>query len=137
RFDQPLDDGAVRGPGRLRIARAISDPRRTGRVVEKGPKTEAGKRVIALDSETVQAFLAHRELVGGGSYDRIFTSPGGSPYPFDLPDAHRPFADDTEDRTPPPPSAPPPAGPSPTTPNTPATTRPGPTATGWFSARST
>jgi integrase len=39
RFDQPLDDGAVRGPGRLRIARAISDPRRTGRGVEKGPKT--------------------------------------------------------------------------------------------------
>jgi integrase len=26
RFDQPLDDGAVRGPGRLRIAWAISDP---------------------------------------------------------------------------------------------------------------
>jgi integrase len=41
RFDQPLDDGAVRGPGRLRIARAISDPRRTGRGVEKGPKTGA------------------------------------------------------------------------------------------------
>src|SRR5215211_3519976 len=78
RFDQPLDDGAVRGPGRLRIARAISDPRRTGRVVEKGPKTEAGKRVIALDQETIQALLAHRELVGGGAYDRIFTSPGGS-----------------------------------------------------------
>ena len=77
RFDQPLDDGAVRGPGRLRIARAISDPRRTGRGVEKGPKTEAGKRVIALDQETVQAFLGHRELVGGGAYDRIFTSPGG------------------------------------------------------------
>jgi integrase len=38
RFDQPLDDGAVRGPGRLRIARAISDPRRTGRGIEKGPK---------------------------------------------------------------------------------------------------
>jgi len=46
RFDPPLDDGAVREPGRLRIARAISDPRRTGRGVEKGPKTEAGKRVI-------------------------------------------------------------------------------------------
>jgi hypothetical protein len=45
RFDKPLDDGAVRGSGRLRIARAISDPRRTGRVVEKSPKTEAGKRV--------------------------------------------------------------------------------------------
>jgi integrase len=78
RLDQPLDDGAVRGPGRLRIARAISDPRRTGRGVEKSPKTEAGKRVIALDQETVQALLAHRELVGGGPYDRIFTSPGGS-----------------------------------------------------------
>jgi integrase len=77
-FGQPLDDGAVRGPGRLRIAPAVSDPRRTGRWVEKGPKTEAGKRVIALDQETVQALLAHRELVGGGSYDRIFTSPGGS-----------------------------------------------------------
>jgi integrase len=78
RFDQPLDDGAVRGPGRLRITRAISDPRRTGRGLEKAPKTEAGKRVIALDQETVQALLAHRELVGGGPYDRIFTSPGGS-----------------------------------------------------------
>jgi integrase len=78
RFDQPLDDGAVRGPGRVRVARAISDPRRSGRVVEKGPKTEAGKRVIALDQETINAFVAHRELVGGGAYDRIFTSPGGS-----------------------------------------------------------
>jgi integrase len=78
RFEQPLDDGAVRGPGRLRIARAISDPRRTGRGVDKGPKTEAGKRIIALDQETVQALLAHRELVGGGPYDRIFTSSGGS-----------------------------------------------------------
>ena len=38
RFDQPLDDGAVRGPGRLRIARAISDPRRTGGGIEKGPR---------------------------------------------------------------------------------------------------
>jgi integrase len=78
RMDLPLDDGAVAGPGRLLIARAISDPRRTGRAVEKGPKTEAGQRVIALDQETVQAFLAHRELVGGDAYDRIFTSPGGS-----------------------------------------------------------
>jgi Transposase DDE domain len=47
-------------------------------VVEKGAKTEAGKRVIALDQETVQALLAYRGLVGGGPYDRIFTSPGGS-----------------------------------------------------------
>jgi integrase len=38
RFDQPLDDGAVLWPGRLRIARAISDPRRTGQGVEKDPR---------------------------------------------------------------------------------------------------
>ncbi len=39
RFDLPLND--VVGPGRLRIARAISDPRRTGRGVEKGPTQPA------------------------------------------------------------------------------------------------
>jgi hypothetical protein len=78
----------VRGPGRLRIARAISDPRRTGHGLEKAPKTEAGKRVIALDQETVQALLADRELVGGGAYDRIFTSPGGSRGPAGTP-VHR------------------------------------------------
>jgi len=78
RLDAPLHDGAVGGPGRLRIARAISDPRRSGRGVEKGPKTEAGTRTIALDRETVEAFRAHRELVGGGSFDRVFISAGGS-----------------------------------------------------------
>jgi integrase len=77
KLDAPLHDGAVGGPGRLRIARAISDPRRSGRGIEKAPKTEAGKRVIALDQETVAAFRAHRELVGGGPFDRIFTTPGG------------------------------------------------------------
>jgi integrase len=78
RLDAPLHDGAVSGPGRLRIARAISDPRRSGRGVEQGPKTEAGIRTIALDQETVDALRAHRELVGGGSFNRIFTTPGGS-----------------------------------------------------------
>lgn len=78
RLDAPLHDGAVGGPGRLRIARALSDPRRSGRGVEKGPKTEAGIRTIALDQETVDAFRAHRELVGGGAFARIFTTPGGS-----------------------------------------------------------
>ncbi len=78
RFSAPLHDGAVGGPGRLRIARALSDPRRSGRGVEKGPKTEAGIRTIALDQETIDALLAHRELVDGGAFARIFTSPGGS-----------------------------------------------------------
>jgi integrase len=78
RLDAPLHDGAVSGSGRVRIARAISDPHRSGRGVEKGPKTEAGIRTIALDQETVDVLRAHRELVGGGAFDRIFTSPGGS-----------------------------------------------------------
>jgi integrase len=78
RLDAPLDDGAVNGPGRLRIARAISDPRRSGRGIEKAPKTEAGIRTIALDQETVDVLRAHRELVSGGAFDRIFSTPGGS-----------------------------------------------------------
>jgi hypothetical protein len=60
------------------LSPGLARRRRTGGGVEKGPKTEAGKRVIALDQETVQAFLAHQELVGGRAYGRIFTSPGGS-----------------------------------------------------------
>jgi integrase len=78
RLDAPLHDGAVGGPGRLRIARAISDPRRSGRGIEKGPKTEAGIRTIALDQETVDVLRAHRKLVGGDTVDRVFTTPGGS-----------------------------------------------------------
>jgi hypothetical protein len=42
----------------------------------KGPKTEAGRRTIALDRETVDAFMAHRQLVGDHGY--VFTTPGGS-----------------------------------------------------------
>jgi len=38
RLDLPLDDGAVAGPGRLRIARAISGPRRTGRGWRRRPR---------------------------------------------------------------------------------------------------
>ncbi len=78
RLDAPLHDGAVGGPGRLRIARALSDPRRSGRGIEKAPKTEAGIRTIALDQETIDALRAHRELIGGGAFARIFSTPGGS-----------------------------------------------------------
>ena len=78
RLDASLHDGAVSGPGRVRIARALSDPHRSGRGVEKGPKTEAGIRTIALDQETVDVLRAHRELVGGGAFARIFTTTGGS-----------------------------------------------------------
>jgi integrase len=49
RLDQPLEDGAVTGSGRLRVVRAFSDPSRTGRGRFKGPKTEAARRTIALE----------------------------------------------------------------------------------------
>ena len=41
------------------------------------PRPRPGIRTIALDAETVAALRAHRQLVGGGSFERIFTSPGG------------------------------------------------------------
>jgi len=75
------DDGAVEGPGRLRVVRSLSDPANSGRSQVKGPKTEAGRRTIALDQETVEALVAHRELVGGEGWDYVFTTPGGSQGP--------------------------------------------------------
>ncbi len=78
---RPFDDGAVGGPGRVRVVRALSDPSNSGRMQVKGPKTEAGRRTIALDQETVDALVAHRELVGGQGWEFVFTTPGGSQGP--------------------------------------------------------
>jgi integrase len=77
RLDRPLDDGAVAGPGRLRVTRAVSDPRRSGNGRMKGPKSEAGRRTIALDQETCDTLRQHREQFGdrGGL---VFTTPGGA-----------------------------------------------------------
>ena len=80
-LERAFDDGAVAGPGRLRVVRALSDPGNSGGIRVKGPKTEAGKRTIALDQETVDAFMAHRQLVGDdvcGDGGYVFTTPGGS-----------------------------------------------------------
>jgi integrase len=64
-LDKPLDDGAVSGPGRLRVVRALSDPSRCGRDRRiKGPETQAGRRTIALDQETCQALRVHWEQFG-------------------------------------------------------------------------
>jgi integrase len=78
RLDTPLNDGAVAGVGRVRITKAISDPKRTGRGREKAPKTRAGRREIALDQETVTALTAHRQLVDDGADQLVFTSAGGA-----------------------------------------------------------
>jgi integrase len=78
RLDRPLDDGAVAGPGRLRIVRAFSDPRRSGNGHVKGPKSEAGRRTIALDQETCDTFRAHWEQFGDKDTGLVFTTPGGT-----------------------------------------------------------
>src|SRR5574341_771513 len=82
-LERPFDDGAVAGPGRLRVVRALSDPGNSGGIRVKGPKTEASKRTIALDQETVDAFLTHRQVVGEGEEEGeyVFTTPGGSQGP--------------------------------------------------------
>jgi integrase len=78
RLDKPLDDGAVAGPGRLRVVRAISDPSRCGRDRRlKDPKTEAGRRTIALDQETCNTLRHHRERFADGHSGLVFTTPGG------------------------------------------------------------
>jgi integrase len=79
RLDKPLDDGAVSGPGRLRVVRALSDPSRCGRDRRiKGPKTQAGRRTIALDQETCQALRTHWERFGDRDTGLVFTTPGGA-----------------------------------------------------------
>jgi len=77
RLDQPLDDGAVEGSGRLRIVRALSDPSRNGNGRFKGPKTEAGRRTIALDQESCDTFRDHWERFGDKDTGLVFTTPGG------------------------------------------------------------
>ncbi len=78
-LDKPLDDGAVSGPGRLRVVRAVSDPSRCGRDRRiKGPKTQAGQRIIALDQETCDTLRQHQEAFADERGGLVFTTPGGS-----------------------------------------------------------
>jgi integrase len=77
-LDQPLDDGAVSGPGRLRVVRAVSDPRRSGKGRCKGPKSQAGRRTIALDRETCAFLRQHRQDFWDGRSGLVFTTPGGA-----------------------------------------------------------
>ncbi len=77
-LDRPLDDGAVAGPGRLRVVRAVSDPRRSGNGRIKGPKTQAGRRTIALDHETCAILRQHRQDFADELSGLVFTTPGGA-----------------------------------------------------------
>jgi integrase len=78
-LDRPLDDGAVGGPGRLRVVRAVSDPSRCGRDRRiKGPKSQAGRRTIALDQETCDILRQHRDDFMDHRSGLVFTTPGGA-----------------------------------------------------------
>jgi integrase len=79
RLDKPLNDGAVSGPGRLRVVRAVTDPSRCGRDRQiKGPKTQAGQRIIALDQQTCDTLRHHQEAFARERSGLVFTTPGGS-----------------------------------------------------------
>jgi len=78
RLDHPLDDGAVSGPGRLRVVRAFSDPGRSGNGRFKGPKTQAGRRTIALDTDTCETLRQHHDEFRDEETGLVFTTPGGA-----------------------------------------------------------
>jgi integrase len=82
RTNHPLDDGAITGPGRLRIRPPATT---TAPSVEdepasppSRPRSRPSGRTIALDHDTIDALNTHRDLVGGRARDLVFTSPGGT-----------------------------------------------------------
>jgi integrase len=78
-LEKPLDDGAVAGPGRLRVSRAVSDPSRCGQDRQiRDPKTQASHRIIALDQETCDTLSQHRENFSSERGGLVFTTRGGS-----------------------------------------------------------
>jgi integrase len=78
RPDLPLDDGAIAGPGRLKLRRPAISP--TGREPES-EEEEARRliihRTIALDQHAIDVLLTHREQFDGRARARIFTNPHG------------------------------------------------------------
>ncbi|HZD02458.1 MAG TPA: tyrosine-type recombinase/integrase [Actinomycetes bacterium] len=77
RTNFPLDDGAISGPGRLRLRPPSADDQeesaRRGR-----SRPRPGGRTIALDQHIIDALNVHRDLVDGRARDLVFTSPGGT-----------------------------------------------------------
>jgi integrase len=71
RPDLPLDDGAVAGPGRLKLRRPATNP--TGREPESDERARRLiiHRTIALDQQAIDALLTHREQFGGRARARI------------------------------------------------------------------
>ncbi len=83
RTNYPLDDGAITGPGQLRIPppAATTSPSAEDEPASPPsarPRSRPSRRTIALDPDTIAALRAHRELVGGRARDPVFTSPGGT-----------------------------------------------------------
>jgi len=88
RPDLPLDDGAVAGPGRLRILPRPPSPspstdlgdqdQDTSRQPQQRSAPRGDRRLIALDLETVELLQQHRCLAEGRNRELVFTVPIGN-----------------------------------------------------------
>ena len=79
RPDLPLNDGAVAGPGRLKLRRPATNP--TGRKRESEGETRrlSIHRTIALDQQAIDVLRTHREQFDGHARARIFHQPPWPP----------------------------------------------------------
>jgi len=78
RTNYPLDDGAISGPGRLRIRPPTPIDQEEDPASRRRSRPRSGGRTVALDHDAVNALHAHRDLVDGRARDLVFTSPGGT-----------------------------------------------------------
>jgi integrase len=77
RTNFPLDDGAISGPGRLRIRPPTPVDQEEKPASRGRSRSRSGGRTIALDHDAIDALHA-RDLVNGRAHDLVFTSRGGS-----------------------------------------------------------
>lgn len=78
RTNFPLDDGAISGPGRLRIRPSTPVDQEEQSASRGQSRSRPSGRTIALDHDAIDAHNAHRDQVGGSARDLVFTSPSGT-----------------------------------------------------------
>ncbi len=79
RADIPHDDGAVNGPGRLRVLSRSSGRKApdTDRQAQRRSRPQPDRRLIALDQEALGLLQQHRTFVEGRNRELVFTTPSG------------------------------------------------------------
>jgi hypothetical protein len=78
RLDQPLDDGAVAGPGRLRVLRALSDPQPQRPLPLHGPQDRGWPSNDRTGPAKLHHPAAARPAVQRPAAGLVFTTPGGA-----------------------------------------------------------